>query len=96
MGLRRLIRYLRGSKTPAATGWIDFLAGPERTRGRVVGPAGLRLIVSATVDGVWTHRIIGAADATDRDAFWREWRAAGGGPFYDETGAELDPEKILQ
>ena len=96
MGFRRLVRWLRGATTPAATGWIEFRAGAETCRGRVIGPAGLRLIVAATVDGVWVNRLVGVNDATDGAAYWREWRAAGGGPLYDETGAELDPEKILQ
>ena len=96
MGLRRLIRFLRGTKTPAATGQVVFRQGSETYGGRVIGPAGLRLIVATTIDGVWVNRLVGVNDAADGAAYWREWRAAGGGPLYDETGAELDPEKILQ
>lgn len=94
MGLRRLIRFLRGTKTPAATGFVDFYEelSAQRIRGRVVAPAGLHLIVAATIDGVPVNRIVRVAQAREAAEFWREWRAVGGGPLYDEDGAEWDPE----
>lgn len=92
MGLRRLVRWLRGVREAGATGFVYFRDADAVRRGRVVGPAGLGLIVSATVDGVCLNRIVTVGDADDPAAYWREWRAAGGGPLYDDAGREWDPE----
>lgn len=92
MGLRRLIRFLRGATTPAATGFVTFRDADAVVRGRVIGPAGLGLIVTRDDGGGLVNRIVRASDCLSSTLFWREWREVGGGPLFDENGRPYDPE----